>query len=754
MTVRKYVPVAAAMAALVVAGCGGGSDPAPTPTPPPPPPEPVALELPANSGLIATDDDPIMVEPGKSVRRGNVMFSCPAGDDACVVNVMNVPGDADARAATYEATGGKVTVAPAMEALEVPANHGLTEPITVAAGKTMPHGNVDVSCPAGGAACMVSVTGGDAFRAATGGEPTVAIGSDALALPFGHGLSSMTIAAGDTHRGPRGVSLMCRAGGADCVVSVAEDGGVRYDATGGRLAEPIINEMILAANSGPNRDHAMASDGGHAVGLVTRLGTSLAAPVISPATTSRTESTTIIRGGATSDTTGTIVSPGATSNVPNRGGTLLDAATRNGDIVQSTMRGVPNVNAMARWTTNAAPTLSLTLDGGAFVGQSGLLSIDTVDRGSQAASLGTGWNGAVMKAGAAGGTTAYAAVYSDIEKGEPKADDGLETDDVFELPLSLNFGADLDRTPTLEFNVDFDRTGTDGTEKIYFRLVDQGRRQWDRGIARGATLPVRVTRIGSRVIDPENQRANIVCAAQVECVVRQVGAGATQSAMFGEWRLRTDIDTSTPAKVDKHYLTLGYWLALPEIADGAFDVGAFANGSVPYTRAELNALTGEARYRGPATGIYGRGVYGNPTGSQAGRGQDPVVTSAQVGSFIATADLSARFGAAGDAPRITGTVANFTENGASLGAWLVALGWARPADAAAVLLRGVTSGAADGRQLTGQWGAEFFKSGAETTANPRPGYAAGTFTASTVDENTPQDINALHIIGAFGAERR
>ena len=133
------------------------------------------------------------------------------------------------------------------------------------------------------------------------------------------------------------------------------------------------------------------------------------------------------------------------------------------------------------------------------------------------------------------------------------------------------------------------------------------------------------------------------------------------------------------------------------------------------------------------------------------------MASAQVGSFDATAKLTANFGAAGDAPSMTGSVGAFMENGESLGDWSVQLGRAAPEDDA-VLLKGTVAGEADGRILSGQWGAEFFKSGYDQAndapdMHAHPGYAAGIFSASTQDENSPQDLNALHILGAFGASR-
>ena len=227
----------------------------------------------------------------------------------------------------------------------------------------------------------------------------------------------------------------------------------------------------------------------------------------------------------------------------------------------------------------------------------------------------------------------------------------------------------------------------------------------------------------------------------------------------GEWVVAVPVESGgEDAKNDNRYLTLGVWMSLPEIADGRFDVGAFADGSVSFgTRDALNALTGEAKYEGPATGVYARGVYARPAGSAAGREGNPPVASAQVGSFDATTKLTANFGAAGDTPSMTGSVGAFMENGTPLGDWSMQLDEAVPGDDA-VLLRGLVTGEADGRILSGRWGAEFFKSGYNEAndapdMHAHPGYAAGIFSASTRDENSPQDLNALHILGAFGASR-
>ena len=62
---------------------------------------PLPLPLPAGHGLVGED---ITVQPGESAEHGNVVISCPAGGQACVLNVA-----ADG-SATYDRTGGMPNV--------------------------------------------------------------------------------------------------------------------------------------------------------------------------------------------------------------------------------------------------------------------------------------------------------------------------------------------------------------------------------------------------------------------------------------------------------------------------------------------------------------------------------------------------------------------------------------------------------------------------------------------------------------------
>ena len=145
---------------VALSGCGGGGgdglrrpvDPAPD------------LRLPSGHGLEA---GVITVVAGTSEEHGNVVVTCPPEGSACVVTVLA------AGTAVYERTGGVPSVMAAYDSLGLPSGHGLgAGVITVAAGTSEEHGNVVVTCPPGGSACMVKVSAdGTAEYARTGSIP-------------------------------------------------------------------------------------------------------------------------------------------------------------------------------------------------------------------------------------------------------------------------------------------------------------------------------------------------------------------------------------------------------------------------------------------------------------------------------------------------------------------------------------------------------------------------------------------------------
>lgn len=155
---RKMVQVLslAALLAIALSGCGGGGGGGASLG--------RGVLAQANHGL---DAGGFTVPAGTSVERGNVMVACPPAGDDCVLTV-SVDGTV-----AYE--GGRPTVTPLYSSLGLPLGHGIRVGATVRAGESRAHGNVVVTCPAGGSACEVRVSAdGSVEYAQTGGTPTFA----------------------------------------------------------------------------------------------------------------------------------------------------------------------------------------------------------------------------------------------------------------------------------------------------------------------------------------------------------------------------------------------------------------------------------------------------------------------------------------------------------------------------------------------------------------------------------------------------
>ena len=110
----------------------------------------------------------------------------------------------------------------------------------------------------------------------------------------------------------------------------------------------------------------------------------------------------------------------------------------------------------------------------------------------------------------------------------------------------------------------------------------------------------------------------------------------------------------TPPAAD--YLAFGHWLYVPEDAAEpddvpptlGYDFGVFASGGDPFTAANLRGLTGTATYEGDAVGMYYVG----------GLSSRP-----DVGSFTADVELTADFGSNVETGTIGGEVGNFEFEG-------------------------------------------------------------------------------------------
>ena len=680
-----------------------------------------------NHGL--TGSDRIEVAAGMMKRVGNVDVTCPGetGDPACVVV-----------GATYEATGATPTVAVAHDPIDVAGvgdNHGLTgsDPVTIAAGETERHGNVNITCPAGGAACVVV----GATYDARGGTPTVAVALEDLDLPPGHDVASSTMKAGAIIRDMRGVTLTCPAGGADCVVAVTADGAT-YEATGGTPTFT-VNKMILAASSGPSGD----SDGGHAAGV--QKGMKPAAtqdPVASDATRAISQSSV------------TDLSTTALANVNvavERSGTGTDA-----DItLKLTGRG------FGSFTQSAAEEVS-------FVSNNAGNTTPALPRGD--------WSGSafIYRPEAGGGTTVHAVAYSDIEESQMLKVSNFR---VFTPSLRTILVADPDNDlgPRIEFTTavalgnrrlggddddaaDLGGDVTIGGTTYNLRLATSESESFVKSHAMDDELKVEL-----EVVDGVWVPGTVKCAVSACAGTRVTSPTIQEARVGGTWTVTLNDIEMVPV-ADRDYMTLGVWLSLPDNRLGEFHAGAFADGapgdavssterfirSAPGAAPNsLDQLQGKANYSGSATGLYAE--------------------NSKVGTFSATADLEADFGTqAVDTPgTLSGSISRFMENGSSLGDWKVLLEEASPTTAATsndVLFDGDTGGEAEGRRLTGKWGAEFF--GVErndndgnrrfvgtTTQVTNPTSVAGTFGASWQADDDDDDSAHLRIIGAFGANK-
>ena len=197
---------------------------------------PLVLPLPSNHGLTAGQ---LTIPAGASEEHGNVVISCPAGGPACVVTV------ADDGSASYDRVSGVPSVAVAHASQRLPSNHGLTAgQLTIPAGTSEEHGSVEISCPAGGPDCVITVAAdGSASYDKTGGMPSVAAARDSQSLPAGHGLTAgqFTVPAGASEEHGN-VVISCPAGGPDCVITVSADGFASYDKTGGM---PTVVEVLM-----------------------------------------------------------------------------------------------------------------------------------------------------------------------------------------------------------------------------------------------------------------------------------------------------------------------------------------------------------------------------------------------------------------------------------------------------------------------------------------------------------------------------
>lgn len=225
-------------------------------------------------------------------------------------------------------------------------------------------------------------------------------------------------------------------------------------------------------------------------------------------------------------------------------------------------------------------------------------------------------------------------------------------------------------------------------------------------------------------------------------------------------------------------LSFGWWARIPDAV--AVAVGTFGNDptrsglqtrnnprslNVAWPRG-ANAFVAGRHYYWPGdvwlvTALSGTATY---AGAAAGQWSERAVDArdGSSGAFTADATLTANFDVESDV-RLSGNIANFRNAaGVSLGNWTAALandtgvGYVSNINGGAVGGTGNTAGAADGRNWTGGWVAQFFRRSAADSHTAHPTAVGGVFQAhlGTPAMAASNDQGFVGVVGAFGAEKQ
>ena len=465
MKAARTICIFVAMAAVaVLAGCGGGSS---TSEPLPD----IRVNLPGGHGIPAGT---YTIQAGSARAIGNVEVSCPAGGTACVLTVSS-------SGAVYEQSGGKPEFIGLSDELTLPDGHGIPAgTYTIQAGGARAIGNVEVSCPAGSTACVLTVSSSGAVYEQSGGRPVFIGLSDELTLPSGHGVGAATYRILPGRELTVGnVIISCPDGGDVCDLTVAADGAT-YDQTGGR---PTVRAVLVAFDIeqhhgiGDGQDISIPSGSQHHG----RHGVSLACPA----------------GGA--------------DCVVNISG---------GEWWYHRTGGVPEVviHELARAAN---------------------------DQDGRAASVFTRDQMSVT-----GGPV------SRLDDSRNVAIDGIEA-------TAMHDGTDVSFGLALDGNAP-------GTLRDLFAGLDS-------------------SEIDSNIPELDGW----------------TGAALSRSDSASGLTIHANVYSDITEQADADYLVLGAWLAVPdEVTESTSLVGVLADGSDPFENSNITALTGSATYSGPAIGIY------------------------------------------------------------------------------------------------------------------------------------------------------
>lgn len=195
----------------------------------------------------------------------------------------------------------------------------------------------------------------------------------------------------------------------------------------------------------------------------------------------------------------------------------------------------------------------------------------------------------------------------------------------------------------------------------------------------------------------------------------------------------TDANPEALAAGNTDWMAAGIWGFIPDSRNtNDFEFGAFADGGDPFEQGDLQALTGNASYRGEAYGVY----YSSSDGEE------------DSSLFNADAELTANFGDAAGLGSVSGRIFNVRgmDGDAVAGTPQVTLGEASIGDDNSGFFTGDTSMAFGGRSYAGKWGGQFLGNAAIPAS---PSKVAGTFGVAASEQDA---VGGL--VGAFGASHR
>ena len=646
-------------------------------------------------------------------------------------------------------------VMPSDESLALPSGHGLSAgEIRLAPGGTAERGNVVVSCPAGGPACVVTVAAdGTASYDRTGGmpgvearEPHPLVGKWAGDWPGG-ARTVITIGSVSADGQVTGTYRHQERGGQPLVLEISPDGPVTAS----------IQEGVLGFSYGRSTfEFAQTTED-------TLSFTFQSGPDV------RMVSVDLDRQDADGMIASAVPSAKALANVID-----LVANDRRHDALGN------YVQALARTGGGAGRTsVSGTYRGGQYV--TALLSHD--DDGHLQHNVSVVQLNALQEADPFTRAGRYINTHEPPEEleGVTRSISRLSDHDLVSEGWQVTeLNADYDNAGNLSILVATDVQPEDGSKNPYegFKTEPDNNIELPGAPALPGNQDFLVARIpnGGTVHGTLGGRAGTFsCANSDGCIFVDdhtprdyyaADAGITFTPDGGTAR---PVTPSTPKSVPSaDYLAFGYWLYVPEdVTDSVnYEFGVYASGGDAFEISHLAAVTGTATYLGNAVGMY----Y-----------VDGLSSSPTVGSFTADVILKADFGDRSETGFIDGEVNNFAfedDVASSLPATVtlasttydhvarsfgVSPGSTNIYDTArgdqpllpGGNIGGVTEANVDGEDWYGQWHGAFYGNGSATTDIPpfyveQPSSVAGVFNTSTGNDSNRQDSG---LTGSFAAHR-